>query len=87
MMQVREIGPRLDRYLGNIYSREASVLRSLEVPRSLDELTDLGLISGLKLPKQQVWYLFERTMVEKHLDHLRRQGKIFRVGEKYRRET
>lgn len=82
-----DIGPRLDGYLGNIHSREAKILRSLEVPRSLDELTDLGLISGLKIPKHQVWYLFERTMVEKHLDRLRKQGKISRTGEKYRRET
>jgi len=45
------IGPRLDRYLENIYSREEKILRALESPQTLDQLTSLGLISGFKLPR------------------------------------
>jgi glyoxylase-like metal-dependent hydrolase (beta-lactamase superfamily II) len=82
-----EIGPRLDRYLENIHSREEKILRALEVRRTLDELTSLSLISGFRLLRNQVWYLFERNMIEKHLDRLLVQRKISRRGEKYQRET
>ena len=83
----RDIGPRLDRYLENIYAREEKILRALEVPRTLDELTSLSLISGFRLARNQAWYLFERNMIEKHLDRLLAHEKISRRGEKYRRET
>jgi len=82
-----DIGPRLDRYLENIYAREEKILRALEVPRTLDEVTSLSLISRFRLARNQVWYLFERNMIEKHLDRLLAQEKISRRGEKYRRET
>jgi glyoxylase-like metal-dependent hydrolase (beta-lactamase superfamily II) len=82
-----DIGPRLDRYLENIYAREEKILRALEVPRTLDELTSLSLISRFRLARNQVWYLFERNMIEKHLDRLLAHEKISRRGEKYRRET
>ncbi len=82
-----DIGPRLDRYLENIYSRERKILEALSFPRTLDELTSLSLISGFRLSRRLVWYLFERNMVEKHLDRLLAQGKISQRGEKYRRET
>jgi hypothetical protein len=59
----------------------------LEVPRTLDEVTSLSLISRFRLARNQVWYLFERNMIEKHLDRLLAQEKISRRGEKYRRET
>jgi len=80
------IGPRLDRYLENIYSREEKILQALAVPHTLDELTSLSLISGFKLPRNQVWFLFERNMVRKHLNRLLAQRKVSRVGGKYRRE-
>jgi len=82
-----DIGPRLDRYLENIYAREEKVLRALEVPCTLDELTSLSLISGFRLAPNQVWYLFERNMIEKHLDRLLAHEKISRKGQKYQRET
>jgi len=82
-----DIGSRLDRYLENIFAREEKVLRALEVPRTLDELTSLSLISGFRLARNQVWYLFERNMIEKHLDRLLTHAKISRRGEKYLRET
>ena len=82
-----DIGPRLDRYLENIYAREEKILRALEVPRTLDELTSLNLISSFRLFRNQVWYLFERNMVEKHLDLLLSHRKISKRGEKYLRET
>ena len=80
------IGPRLDRYLENIHSRERKILEALSVPRTLDELTSLSLISGFRLSRRVVWYLFERNMVEKHLERLFAQGKISQRGEKYQRE-
>ena len=82
-----DIGPRLDRYLENIYAREKKILRVLSVPHTLNELASLSLISGFRLSRNQVWYLFEKNMVAKHLDRLLAQGEISRQGEKYRRET
>jgi len=81
-----DLGSRLDQYLENIFFREKKILEALSVPRTLDELTSLSLISGFRLSKKQVWFLFERNMVEKHLDRLLSQGKISRKGEKYQRE-
>ena len=81
------IGPRLDRYLENIYSRERKILEALSVPRTLDELASLSLISGFRLSRGLVWYLFERNMVEKHLERLLAQEKISQSGEKYQRES
>lgn len=82
-----DIGPRLDRYLENIYSRERRILEALSVPRTLDELASLSLISGFRLSRRLVWYLFERNMVEKHLERLLAQEKISQGGEKYQRES
>jgi len=81
------IGPRLDRYLENIYSRERKILEALSVPRTLDELASLSLISGFRLSRRLVWYLFERNTVEKHLERLLAQEKISQRGEKYQRES
>jgi len=82
-----DISTRLDRYLENIYSREEKILRELDTPRTLDELTSLSLISNFKkLPRNQVWYLFERNMVGKHLDRLLAQGKIMCVEDRYQRK-
>ena len=82
-----DIGPRLDRYLENIFTRDEKILRALEVPRTLDELTSMNLISSFRLARNQVWYLFERNMVLKHLDRLLAHKKISKQGEKYLRET
>lgn len=80
-----EIGPRLDRYLENIYSRERRILEALSVPRTSDDLASLSLISGFRLSRRLVWYLFEKNMVEKHLERLLAQGKIARSEDKYLR--
>jgi glyoxylase-like metal-dependent hydrolase (beta-lactamase superfamily II) len=82
-----DIGPRLDRYLENIYFRDRRILKALSVPQTLDEITSLGLISGFRLSRRLVWYLFERNMVEKHLERLLTLGKISQRGEKYQRES
>ncbi|HYB20997.1 MAG TPA: MBL fold metallo-hydrolase [Thermodesulfobacteriota bacterium] len=81
-----DIGLRLDRYLENIYSREQKILEALSVPRTLEELVSLSLISGFRLSRRVVWYLFERNMVEKHLERLLARGEICQRGGKYRRE-
>jgi hypothetical protein len=62
----KDIGPRLDRYLENIYSRERKILEALSTPKTLDELASLSLISSFRLTRGQVWFLFEKNMVEKH---------------------
>jgi len=82
-----DIGLRLDRYLENIASRERKILEALSPPKTLDELASLSLISGFRLSRGQVWFFFERNMVEKHLIRLLEQKKISRVGDKFQRET
>ena len=81
------IGPRLDRYLENIVSRERKIFEALFPAKTLDELASLSLISGFRLSQSQVWFFFERNMVEKHLIRLLEQKKISKVGNKFRRET
>ncbi|NWF54837.1 MAG: hypothetical protein HXY45_08605 [Syntrophaceae bacterium] len=83
----RDIGSRLDRYLENIASRERRILEALSSPKTLDEIASLSLISGFRLSRSQVWFYFERTMVEKHLNRLLEQKKISKVGEKFQREA
>jgi hydroxyacylglutathione hydrolase len=82
-----DIGPRLDRYLENIHSRERRILEALSSPLTVDELADLSLISKFRITRKLVWHLFEKNMVKKHLDRLLAQGKISRVGDAYRREV
>lgn len=82
-----DIGPHLDRYLENIHSRERKILEALSAPKTLDELASLSLISGFRLSRGQVWFLFERNMIEKHLDRLLVQGKISRDGDTFQRRA
>ena len=82
-----DIGPRLDRYLENIYSREKKILEAISTPKTLDELASLSLISGFRLSRGQVWFFFEKAMVEKHLDRLLEQGKIAKNGDTFQRRT
>jgi glyoxylase-like metal-dependent hydrolase (beta-lactamase superfamily II) len=83
----RDIGLRLDRYLENIACRERKILEALFPPKTLDELASLSLISGFRLSRGQVWFFFERNMVEKHLIRLLEQKKISKAGDKFQRET
>jgi glyoxylase-like metal-dependent hydrolase (beta-lactamase superfamily II) len=82
-----DIGPRLDRYLENIYSREQKILEALSTPKTLDELASLSLISGFRLSRGQVWFFFEKAMVKKHLDRLLEQGKISKDGDIFQRQA
>ena len=82
-----DIGPRLDRYLENIYSREKKILEAISTPKTLDELASLSLISGFRLSRGQVWFFFEKAMVEKHLDRLFEQEKISKDGDTFQRQA
>ena len=82
-----DIGPRLDRYLENIPVRERKILESLSSPKTLDELASLSLISGFRLSRVQVWFFFERNMIEKHLARLLAQEIIPKTGDRFQRET
>jgi glyoxylase-like metal-dependent hydrolase (beta-lactamase superfamily II) len=82
-----DIGPRLDRYLENIHVRERRILETLSSPKTLDELASLSLISGFRLSRGQVWFFFERNMIEKHVARLLAQEKISKKGDRFQRET
>ena len=82
-----DIGPRLDRYLENIHVRERRILDALSSPKTLDELASLSLISGFRLSRGQVWFFFERNMIEKHVARLLAQEKISKTGDHFQREA
>jgi glyoxylase-like metal-dependent hydrolase (beta-lactamase superfamily II) len=82
-VSAEEIHSRLERYRQNIYRREEKILRALATPQTLDALTTRSLISGLRLEPHSLWYHFEKTMIEKHLERLRGQGKVIRMEDRW----
>ncbi|MBU2548020.1 MAG: MBL fold metallo-hydrolase [Proteobacteria bacterium] len=76
----------LDRYQDCIRQREAALMDYLAgAPRTLDEITDQGIIYGPKKEVGGIWDLAmsERAMMLKHLDFLRARGRVRRDGEHY----
>ena len=73
----------MERYLDSIYRREDALLTLLrEAPRTLDEITDEGIIYGSNKTLAGIWDLSisERAMMEKHLQYLIKRGLVSREG-------
>ncbi|HSR13518.1 MAG TPA: MBL fold metallo-hydrolase [Thermodesulfobacteriota bacterium] len=81
-----KIGSRLDRYLGNILARETKILEALASPKTLDDLACMSLISRFRISRRVIWFLFERNMLEKHLERLAAAGRVVKVGDRYARQ-
>lgn len=82
----RGIKPMFRQISESIRERDRKILAALERPRSLEELTELGVCSGK--PHTPIARYHERIMVEKHLARLmerdfaaaRQDGRFQRVG-------
>lgn len=82
----RGIKPMFRAMAESIRERDRRILGALESPRTLDELTELGLCSGK--PATPIARYHERIMVEKHLArllerdfaHARQDGRFHRVA-------
>lgn len=71
----------IEQYLESIYRREDALLTLLrEAPRTLDEITDKGIIYGPNKTLAGIWDLSisERAMMEKHLQSLIKRGIVSR---------
>lgn len=65
----RGIKPLFREMAESIRERDRRILQALEAPKTLDDLTDLGIWSGTK-PSTPIVRYHERIMVEKHLARL-----------------
>lgn len=73
----------VDRYLACIRHREEALIEFLRAaPRTLDDITDRGIIYGPKKAFLGPWDLSvsERLMMEKHLDFLIKDGLVRQEG-------
>jgi hypothetical protein len=61
---------KLSEYLNRIFEREERLLEFLTQERSLDEIVNRAIIYGHFAEPKAVFRLFERTMIEEHLERL-----------------
>jgi glyoxylase-like metal-dependent hydrolase (beta-lactamase superfamily II) len=76
----------VDRYLACIRHREEALIEFLRAaPRTLDDITDRGIIYGPKKAFLGPWDLSvsERFMMEKHLDSLIKRGLVRQEGKRF----
>lgn len=76
----------IDRYLACIRQREEALIEFLRTaPRTLDDITDRGIIYGPKKAFLGAWDLSmsERSMMEKHLDSLIKRGLVCQQGKHF----
>jgi glyoxylase-like metal-dependent hydrolase (beta-lactamase superfamily II) len=82
-----EIKARLKEYLNKIFSREAEILKLLNTERSIDDLVGRGLIYS-RFPEPKLAYMvFEKVMIEKHIERLLRRGLIDNINGKFKIRT
>ncbi len=71
-----EIKMRLKNYCNKIFDREREILKLLTTERSIDNLVGRGLIYS-RFPEPKLAYMiFEKVMIEKHIERLLRKGLI-----------
>lgn len=68
---------RLTDYADILDHRDGLILENLRVPKSMSELVDLKLIFRRYPEPQRLYRFFEEVMLEKHLQRLMRQGRVF----------
>jgi len=65
----------LKEYLGVTLGREEAILHSLQEPRTIDDIEELGLVFE-PLPRTQHIEFWNKMMIVKHLNRLHRMGLI-----------
>lgn len=76
-------GPLWDAYENIIYERENKLLKFLDRPKTIDEITAAWLIYGRSREPKAFFEFNERVLVGKHLDYLLKQGVIILEGSAY----
>lgn len=77
----------IDRYLSCIDQREDAIVELLsKAPRTIEEITDKGIIYGPKREVGGMWdlSLSERAMMEKHLESLKKKGLVYQEGKYFK---
>jgi glyoxylase-like metal-dependent hydrolase (beta-lactamase superfamily II) len=76
----------IDRYLSCIDQREGALIEFLKTaPRTIEEITDKGIIYGPQRKLGGTWDLSmsERAMMEKHLEQLKKRGLVHQEGKHF----
>jgi glyoxylase-like metal-dependent hydrolase (beta-lactamase superfamily II) len=76
-------GELWDEYAAVIDRRNDEILELVSEARTLDTITDAGLIFGHRLSEEPAWRILERNAVAKHLDYLVDRGEIVYKDGKY----
>jgi glyoxylase-like metal-dependent hydrolase (beta-lactamase superfamily II) len=70
------IAKRLKEYAEKIDLRDEQILQHLHVSKTISELLDMKIIFHHYPEPQRVYRFFEETMLDKHLQRLKRQEKV-----------
>jgi hydroxyacylglutathione hydrolase len=76
-------GKLWDDYENVIYQREEKIMNFLDKPKTIDEIVSAWLIYGKPREPKEFFEFNERALVGKHIDRLKRQGKITLDKNKY----
>lgn len=79
----KELPRLLDEYMSKIQVREERILKALEKPQTLEQLTARGLMYDRPLHHPQMAVFFEKMWLLMHLQHLIREGVVGLEGEVY----
>ena len=69
-------GKLWDDYENVIYRREEKILKFLNAPKTLEQISSAWLIYGKPREPKEFFEFNERAMILKHIDYLERQGEI-----------
>jgi hydroxyacylglutathione hydrolase len=70
-------------FLEKIGKRDEKILARLTEARTLDELSDMGLIYKKKFLVDDWIYMWNKIMMKKHLQRLVKHGAVLKKGERY----
>ena len=75
---------KLSDYLNVIFERENKLLEFLTEERNIDEIVNRAIIYRRFAEPKAVFRLFERTMIEKHLERLVEKNLVARTGKGFK---
>jgi hydroxyacylglutathione hydrolase len=78
-----EPGKLWDDYLGVIYDRERRLLEFLIKPKTMEEIVGAWMVYGRQREPKAFFEFGERALMKKHLDRLKRLGRVFQKGDRY----
>jgi len=72
-----------DNYLEVIHERERRLLEFLIKPKTMEEIVGAWMVYGRQREPKAFFEFGERALMKKHLDRLKRLGKVFQEGDRY----